>query len=1550
MGRVGIAIRGADARHTLIMVDGQPVLGDVGKFNGTGDELMRLGAENIDRIEIVRGAATAKYGADAIGGVVNVITKAPKDKIGFQLNAETSYHTSWHDSSEASSALPSNWFMRADTGKIGKVKVAAWASKRDILPVYDSKYQWGPNVYPNGAEYANWYEKFKPTLRYYGDVKNTGVSGEYAFNDKQKISFTINREREDTERHSKAIWENDHDQSLDDPMQDYKRNIRRDTYRFSWNGAAGNTDWQLDINHGKMKEKDYAILHPLGQEVNKYNGTDTLYNVDWVEHEKTNVNLGLNTAINDQHLLSYGFGYTKEKAVGSRIKDAPKTHYQSINPWDYSQSLHVTSNSASSGDVPDSNVHDYKLKADGDNILVWDKEGEIYGGGKPGFTADDMKTQPGGAAGTQNNAALLSQYENMSSMAGMTGMTPEQFAETLGISKETLAKYNTLKETLTKQNPNYQSTAKDMMGQVWNDIVFQYYGYDDALNQTGSSFNPNGPGNQNIKYNGYSFYEDYEARKNRLSIGEAEVKRTYAYVQDAWQINDNTLLLPSLRIDHSDLFGSKVTGNMGMTHNLNGNAHRRLKVNFGTAYAEPGLGELYYNWEMFGGNPGVRGWYWKGNPNLKPEESFNMDISLEGENNKTYGRIGLFHNEIKNYMTTYFTGKYMILGGLGGFITDDNGNTEFVGGDRVYSFRNVGKAKITGLEAEVQQKFNDKWSAKLGYTWLHATQNSDDDMPERLLDRPQHKFDISLNYNDKNAGFRGALWGSYYMNMLDSNSISNEDTFIKDDAGNDVGRKAVQYKKKSFGIWNLLLEKDLDKDTTVYAGIDNLFNHRDDDRAYNDRVYRFGVNVKFDDLGKTFFGDSTPRFKKDGNGNLIITNKYGDDWFLKRTVDTTRKAGTVDIYGDYRVRSNMVAGDNNTTPMRETRTTQPTAAAVANASRKSNHGLEQRLRFGVDYQIADGLNLDVAGATSKRDTSYDVADKRGLHDPYLEKVELTKSTNKWDWTVGRIHEPMGVTGYWFGKEYDGARVMYTDKKTQVTVGYGDFSQTTGITNSAYNHNKRTTIFRAPTWSELLGNYGTSYYTPADSNSTIKGSDKYPMAFDPNAKANYLEKFNYANGLQHQDATGEWVKNDGVTDLQVAEAKLQVVKEFVGILKTLGTAAGTWDEYISGKKSNFSAASIFNTARTGNRRTANLKYLKADGTTVDLRKYDSKLSVGFDASTYYKQYGLEGGLQEKNIKSAMGEWYTNIEKTLGPGTFINADTDKAFASKEDVINSMFVSWVGGDSAYTVSNVGTAGGTEYHNNPGYSALNQIFQHVSNYGEKLNPMQGEGRDKSAPPIPLTGFGLDDAFILEGDLLVNDVIPAMDRAAFIKVRRQLSDNIGVEAWKLNSFGDTAHDDQGRELKIADVIGIGTKVRLGEKSMFSFDYGQNRSDMGKYFHGGIGTYGEYKGGSTPDFWVARLDYGIADTNAPGSWNAYVDYKAFDHGSFLGGTGADLPDRYLDGIRSFTAGFGYVPARNLLLEASYTFDAHSTQKRDTLYNPEDFSLGDYTRVSLTYKF
>ena len=68
MGRKTVGIRGAEPRHTLILVDGRRLAGGLSKYYGATDEVNRIGLDDIDHIEIIRGSGTARYGADAIGG------------------------------------------------------------------------------------------------------------------------------------------------------------------------------------------------------------------------------------------------------------------------------------------------------------------------------------------------------------------------------------------------------------------------------------------------------------------------------------------------------------------------------------------------------------------------------------------------------------------------------------------------------------------------------------------------------------------------------------------------------------------------------------------------------------------------------------------------------------------------------------------------------------------------------------------------------------------------------------------------------------------------------------------------------------------------------------------------------------------------------------------------------------------------------------------------------------------------------------------------------------------------------------------------------------------------------------------------------------------------------------------------------------------------------------------------------------------------------------------------------------------------------------------
>lgn len=74
-----VMIHGLNARHTLVLIDGQRILG--GHQNAV--DFQQISIEMIERIEILKGPSSALYGSDAMGGVINIITRGAPDKPEF---------------------------------------------------------------------------------------------------------------------------------------------------------------------------------------------------------------------------------------------------------------------------------------------------------------------------------------------------------------------------------------------------------------------------------------------------------------------------------------------------------------------------------------------------------------------------------------------------------------------------------------------------------------------------------------------------------------------------------------------------------------------------------------------------------------------------------------------------------------------------------------------------------------------------------------------------------------------------------------------------------------------------------------------------------------------------------------------------------------------------------------------------------------------------------------------------------------------------------------------------------------------------------------------------------------------------------------------------------------------------------------------------------------------------------------------------------------------------------------------------------------------------
>ena len=85
---IGEQIQGIDSRQVLVLIDGQPIVGARGVKSGIVN-LDRESTAGLERVEVVKGAASALYGSDAIGGVINIIPREAKRAIEIGGRAST---------------------------------------------------------------------------------------------------------------------------------------------------------------------------------------------------------------------------------------------------------------------------------------------------------------------------------------------------------------------------------------------------------------------------------------------------------------------------------------------------------------------------------------------------------------------------------------------------------------------------------------------------------------------------------------------------------------------------------------------------------------------------------------------------------------------------------------------------------------------------------------------------------------------------------------------------------------------------------------------------------------------------------------------------------------------------------------------------------------------------------------------------------------------------------------------------------------------------------------------------------------------------------------------------------------------------------------------------------------------------------------------------------------------------------------------------------------------------------------------------------------------
>lgn len=112
---VGVMLQGLGSERVLVLVDGLPV---TGRIAGQLD-VSRIPVSPVDRIEVVKGAQSTLYGSEAMGGVVNIVTRRPPFGAAVARAAATIGSQSRRDFSGGGGFSVGTWAFDVDAGHRG---------------------------------------------------------------------------------------------------------------------------------------------------------------------------------------------------------------------------------------------------------------------------------------------------------------------------------------------------------------------------------------------------------------------------------------------------------------------------------------------------------------------------------------------------------------------------------------------------------------------------------------------------------------------------------------------------------------------------------------------------------------------------------------------------------------------------------------------------------------------------------------------------------------------------------------------------------------------------------------------------------------------------------------------------------------------------------------------------------------------------------------------------------------------------------------------------------------------------------------------------------------------------------------------------------------------------------------------------------------------------------------------------------------------------------------------------------------------------------------
>jgi outer membrane receptor for ferrienterochelin and colicins len=148
-----MSLQGLSGENVKILIDGVPV---IGRQDGNID-LSQINLTNIERIEIVEGPLSVNYGTNALAGVINLISKQPKEKI-----LSSSLQSYLESVGQYNLASNSNF-------NIKKTQIT-FSIGRNYFDGWNNNENWSFDFRPRLADSSR-FMQWKPKLQHFGDLQ-----------------------------------------------------------------------------------------------------------------------------------------------------------------------------------------------------------------------------------------------------------------------------------------------------------------------------------------------------------------------------------------------------------------------------------------------------------------------------------------------------------------------------------------------------------------------------------------------------------------------------------------------------------------------------------------------------------------------------------------------------------------------------------------------------------------------------------------------------------------------------------------------------------------------------------------------------------------------------------------------------------------------------------------------------------------------------------------------------------------------------------------------------------------------------------------------------------------------------------------------------------------------------------------------------------------------------------------------------------------------------------------------------------------------------------